>query len=292
VPGEVTLVTPTFLPDRARCELLVESRRRCGPWLDHVLVVDRRERAAFAALEGAGTRIIVAEDVAPPWLHRLPGRRGVRVSWRTRPVRGWMWQQMLKLAVAARCESEHVVFADSDTAFIREFTRDELLGGAKSELLDVDHVNAEVLHWTRIAARLLGLPDESVRPRGHVGNLICWRSPIVEQMLGHLDDMHGDWRRAVLGLPTVSEYILYGVYVRCALGYDASDHVPSSRHLVEASWGDDLTTPASMASFFHRIVPETLAVMIHSKCGIPVEAYAQHVSRGWPPRERSLKSRF
>ena len=73
-PSRCTLVTPTYLPDLARCELLVESVQRCCPGLPHHLIVDHRDLAHFDTW-----------PIAPPtsrrktsshcWVRRPPGRR-------------------------------------------------------------------------------------------------------------------------------------------------------------------------------------------------------------------------
>jgi hypothetical protein len=41
------IVTPTCLPDLARCELLAESLDRSAPAVPNYLIVDRRDRSAF-----------------------------------------------------------------------------------------------------------------------------------------------------------------------------------------------------------------------------------------------------
>ena len=52
------VVTPTYLPDLRRCELLAESLDRCAPHVPHYLIVDRRDRSAFSHLE-RGRRCLI-----------------------------------------------------------------------------------------------------------------------------------------------------------------------------------------------------------------------------------------
>jgi hypothetical protein len=56
------------------------------------------------------------------------------------------------------------------------------------------------------------------------------------------------------------------------LGYDHSRHSPSTRALVKQPWDYDLSTQAGLQTYFDAIEPDNIAVMIHSKGGLPVSA--------------------
>lgn len=279
---DFTLITPTYLPDLARAELLVESVQRCSPGLAHHLIVDHRDLAHFKHLSDRAT-IITSEDLLPWWIHRLPGRRSVWLSMRSRPNRGWIVQQILKISAASQPAADISIFCDSDVAFVRGF--DPALAVSRTDtvaLLDVEFVNDEVRAWTDIARSLLGIEDTDLPPRGHVGNLICWRRDNVEAMIDRIESVtEHDWRTALMRLQTFSEYVLYGVHTRAVLGYQHSGHHPSTLPLVKASWGLDLDDAHAFDDFFSVLDPATVAVMIHSKDGIDPTRYRSHLNALW-----------
>jgi len=278
---QCTLVTPTYLPDLARCELLVESVQRCAPTLSHHLVVDHRDLRHFQHLSDRAT-IITSEDLLPWWVRRMPGRKSLWLSLRSRPTRGWIIQQVLKIAVASQVGADVSMFCDSDVAFVRPFDTSKVLADDSVALLDVEFVNDEVRRWTSTAAGLLGLDAAAVPARGHVGNLICWRRQNVVAMIERIEAVTGsDWRAALMRLPTFSEYILYGTHTRGVQGYPSSGHHPSTVPLVKASWGVDLRDEHEFDEFFSSFDPATVAVMIHSKDGLDPARYRRRLEQLW-----------
>lgn len=276
-----TLITPTHLPDLRRVELLVESVQRCCPQLKHHLIVDHRDLRHFRHLADRAT-IITSEDLLPWWVRRAPGHRSLWLSLRSRPTRGWIMQQILKISAASQVGSDISIFCDSDVAFVRPFTPSTLVDGDSVALLDVEFVNDEVRTWTEVASRLLGLAPTTVEPRGHVGNLICWRHSNVVAMTARLEATSGhDWRATLMRLPTFSEYVLYGVHTRGVLGYDSAGHRPSTLPLVKASWGVDLHDQSAFDEFFSVFDPATVAVMIHSKDDIDPARYRERLQMLW-----------
>lgn len=276
------IVTPTYLPDLQRCELLAESLDRSAPHVPHYLLVDRRDRAAFAHLERARRRIIESESIVGHWMRRMPGRRGIWLSLRAPPVRGWILQQILKIGSIEAIPERTLVFCDSDTAFFRSFDREDLTVAGKVGLCDVDFSNDEIRRWTATARRLLGLSRREDGHRNHVGNMICWNRETVKALQQRIEISTGlNWQVALARTPSFSEYILYGVFVREVLGYDAVDHAPSAVPLVKASWGMALTTDSAIDAFFAEFDPRAVAIMIHSKDGIDPARYRRHLERRW-----------
>jgi hypothetical protein len=282
------VVTPTYFPDLARCELLAESLDRIAPEVPHYLIVDRRDRAAFRHLEGGRRRLIESEALVGKWLRRMPGRKGYWLSLRAPPVRGWIIQQILKIASIKAIPERTLVFCDSDTAFFRPFDHDDLLIGGKVGLLDVEFINDETRRWTATARQLLGLPAHDGGYRQHVGNMICWNRETIEAMQRQIETSTGVyWQVALARTLRFSEYIIYGTFVREVLGYDATDHAPSPAWLVKASWGIELTSDAAIDAFFADFDPRTVAVMVHSKDGIEPARYRHHLERRWKATEQA-----
>jgi len=279
---DFTLITPTYLPDLARAELLVESVQRCCPGLAHHLIVDHRDLKQFRHLGDRAT-IVTSEDLLPWWIHRLPGRRSIWLSMRSRPNRGWIVQQILKIAAASQLAADVSIFCDSDVAFVRPFSPAQSLCREDSVgLLDVEFVNDEVREWTDVACTLLGIESAEMAPRGHVGNLICWRRENVLAMIERIENVaDSDWRAALMRLATFSEYVLYGVHTRGVIGYEHSGHHPSILPLVKASWGIELDDATARDNFFAAFDAATVAVMVHSKDDIDPARYRGHLATMW-----------
>jgi hypothetical protein len=280
--ASVALVTPSYGPDLSRCELLVESLRRCRIDADHYLIVDRTDRSRFEHLQAKRTHLLDAESLMPGDLRRIPGDTGAWGTSRATPISGWIIQQLLKIACAQQIPHDMLLLCDSDLIFVRPFGLASLQDKSKLGLLDVDYESDEVRRWTEIACELLGISPGRVAVRGHVNTMICWHRRHVLSMIDRIQRQSDvDWRHRISRLPTFSECILYGIYVREVLGYDRSVHAPSHRPLVRGSWGIDLRNPAATAALFSDLPPETVAVMIHSKDGVEPSAYRHYAERCW-----------
>jgi hypothetical protein len=276
------IVTPTYAPDLKRCELLAESLDRTVPGVPHYLIVDRRDRSAFNHLAGGSRRLIDSEALVGHWMWRIPGSKGFWLSLKAPPVRGWVIQQILKIGAIEAVPERTLVYCDSDTAFFRHFDRDDLLINGKIGLLDVPFTNDNIRRWTAAARRLLGLAQRDDGYRTHVGNMICWNRETVIAMRRRIETSTGlNWQVALARTSHFSEYMIYGVFVREVLGYDAVDHAPSTVPLVKASWDTQLIGNSAIDSFFTEFDPRTVAVMIHSKDRIDPARYRHHLERRW-----------
>jgi hypothetical protein len=276
------VVTPSFLPDLRRCELLAESLDHCAPHVPHYLIVDRRDRLAFAHLERGKRRLVESEAIVGSWMWRTPGAKGFWVSLKAPPARGWIIQQILKIGSIDVIPERTLIFCDSDTAFLQRFDRDDLLVDGKVGLLDVDFCNETTRRWTATARRLFGLSQRSTQYRNFVGNMICWNRETVKAMRQRIETTTGvNWQVALARTLNFSEYMLYGVFVREVLGYDAVDHAPSAIPLVKPSWGTSLTSDAAIDAFFAEFDSRTIAVMIHSKDGIDPGRIRRSIQQKW-----------
>lgn len=275
-------MTPSYLPDLERCEILAESLDRLAPHIPHYLIVDRRDRAAFSHLCRGRRQLIESEAIVGKWMWRTPGRKGLWLSLNALPVRGWIIQQILKIGAIEVIPERTLAFCDSDTVFFRRFDRDNLLVDGKIGLLDVDFINDDIRRWTLTARRLLGLAHHDLDFRGHVGNMICWNRETVQAMQRRIEISTGlNWRIALARTPSFSEYIIYGVFVREVLGYQAVDHAPSGVPLVRPSWNIALTSDAAIDGFFADFDPRTVALMVHSKDAVDLTRLRDHLEHWW-----------
>ena len=272
------LITPSFRGDIERCRLLVESADRFVPAdIAHYLVVDRRDQALFQPMVGGRTRLCVVEDVVPRWLRRVPpwmplGSR-VWMNFRGPPVRNWMLQQIVKLSANRFAAAERFVFVDSDVFFVAPWqpASDAVLFREEGPGLLTEFNSA----WHHAAHRLLGLaePTTAELQVGYVGNLLEWRSDILGRLQQRLADVSGrNWVQCLASLPTLSEYVLYGVFVERVLGFQAAAQFPDSHIPCATEWGTVALGRAELEAFRATVAPHQVTAMISAKSGTDVAA--------------------
>jgi Family of unknown function (DUF6492) len=281
------IVTPSYVPDLSRCELLAESLDRTAPNINHYIIVSEREHAAFRHLKSNRRDLIHSEEILGSRIHPISSRHGFAVGSNEMPVAGWVIQQILKVGITKVVPERTMVFCDSDYAFFRPFGRDDLLVDGKMGLLDIAWQNDNTRRWTTIARRLLGLPHVDGGYRNHVGSMICWNREIVTLMQQRIEVASGmNWRIALALTSDFSEYMIYGILVRELLGYASVDHAPSTVPLVKLCYGVSLHNVSAFDSFFAHLDPRTVAVMIHSKDGVDPILYRRYLEHLWKTHAR------
>src|ERR1700692_1525154 len=112
------IVTPSYWMDVERCRFLLESVERwVPPWVRHYLIIARRDVPLFKPMLSSRTTLLVVEDIIPRWLFRVAGLRHFWISLRTRPVKNWILQQIVKLSAPARLAEEVLLYPDSAMLF-------------------------------------------------------------------------------------------------------------------------------------------------------------------------------
>ena len=284
---DVSLVTVSYRGDlelaRALCRSVDDF---LDPEIEHILVVSRADADLFAPLCSERRRIVLVEDVLPAGYHRIPApqqirigpfRRRVRELWKAPSglARGWIIQQIVKLAAPTFCDRQTIVFADSDIELLGDLPASRLLIGNRTRLYRVPGAttdSADHLRWHRSAARLLGLTETGYLGSDYIGNLISWRTDALHRLQERLQEVSGRrWDTVIARQSAFSEYILYGAFVEHVLGEDASGHAFTEEDLVHAGWFYDLATPEGIAAFRSGMKPQHVAVAIQSTEGFTLD---------------------
>lgn len=275
-PLSYALVTPSYWMDVERCALLIESVERwVAPDVRHYLVIARRDVPLFKPLLRARSQLIVVEDIIPRWLFRLPGMRRFWFSLKTRPVKNWILQQIVKLSVPQGVTEDVLLYADSDMFFVapfdpRHFERDGRVPlfaeSGQRGLLPANDV------WQAAASKLLGLPVETGCDISYVNQLIYWRRDVALAALRRIEAHTGrPWAQAVASLSQFSEYTLYGVFADRVLGAE-SGHWQDEIILTLCHWRPIPLDIAGLEAFKRQLTPQHHSVMVSSKSGTPVAA--------------------
>ncbi len=285
-PKQIGILTCSFAGDFPLCRTLCRSIDTfAGPDHPHWLLVPRQDLALFrAALSGAGRTILAEEDFLPGHLHRVPmpppawrrrlllPRRNVFVSPYTPPIRGWVAQQILKLAAAATAPFDVTLHADSDTVLIRPFDPSALIDAdGRTRLYHDPGATEREPHWRwhRTAAALLGVPQRRFFGCDYIASLTTWRRETVRRMLDHIAERSGrDWQIAIGRRWHFSEYILYGVFVE-HFGADHDAHYFATQSLCLSSWGFDLASSAGRAAYLNALRSHHLGADLQSTLGLP-----------------------
>ncbi|MCJ2013384.1 DUF6492 family protein [Methylobacterium sp. J-076] len=254
-----TLITLSFAGDFECCRLLCETADRFAPaGAAHLLAVPAADIPLFRPLAGGRRALVPQEDLLPGWLRKLPlpgpewrrrlrlPRRNVYVSFRGRPVRGWIAQQIMKLNAAAGAATDTVLHLDSDTAFVRPLPAGALSADGGVRLARFPGAADDPMHapWHRAASALLGLEPSAYHGADYIDQFVTWRRANVRGLLERIGQTTGrDPIEALAGTRDFSEYILYGVYCDKVLGLAAAGHVPSEASLCETVWSEGGAIP-------------------------------------------------
>lgn len=277
VPGaDLAVVTPSYLPDRELCSDLNRSvLEMTAPGVTHHIIVPDHDLHAFAGLGGPRTEVHGAREFLPRSFTRLPGVNVWINSARPwPPIRGWIVQQIIKLAVVARLNVDGALLLDSDSILIRETTLDTFRKDGRVTLYRapgaVDHTLPGHRLWHVTARRLLGLAPP---PASDLADYICWpclwEPAVVRNMLQHIQNVTGrDWPTAVGAQLHFSEMMLYGLYVDEVSG----GTVPAVSEMLGIVHTAEV--PLSQAEIERLLSGATQnknVVMLSAKAGIPLD---------------------
>jgi hypothetical protein len=274
------LVTPSYAPDFQRCWLLSKSIEQFAlSRFTHYIIVDQQDYSLFTKLKNSYTEIIAKEEILPWWLNKLPffTKKNLWLSWKSLPVRGWLLQQLIKLAIANYIEEEILVFADSDVTFIRPFDFHQYLQGERVRFFsEPDSVKIDDNHlpqWYSHASRLLDTRFPKFPVSNYMSQLIFWRRNNVLQLHNFLEQTYQrNWIETLCNSWHLSEYILYGVFIEQVIKGN-SGHYLDHQDICHNYWLEKPMSNQELKKFFAEIKHHQIATMISAKANIPVDNY-------------------
>jgi len=273
----LAVITPSYEPDFVLCEDLSRSVLENSPeTVHHHIIVPRQDLGLFARLSGPRTHIRCEADFLPSSFVRVPfSKFTVNIRRPFPPVRGWILQQVLKLAAAAAFHDDAVVLVDSDIQFIRPFTPETFVSEGVVRFYRKPDADDERLPrhmvWHRVARMLLGLPPAGPPPYpNYVSSLLAWDPAIVRRMLSHISNITGrSWPTVVGAQLHFSEWTLYGVYVDHVIGAPAVSFC-SEHSLCHAYWDEIPLGANDAAEFLSGARRADVAAMISAKSRTPL----------------------
>jgi len=263
--AKLSMITPSYRPDLELCRDLHTSLLRYGPpGVRQSVVVPRRDRELFA---GIG-EVHIVDEFLPRSFRALPGNLWVNMRRPVPLVRGWIAQQLIKLATVAASHADLVLLVDSDMVFVRPFTEAQFYRDNTARFYRLPNAIDERLPrhvlWHKVARRLLGLPPARRLPLpDYICWPMCWDPNIVRDMLAHIARVTGvAWATAIGAEMHFSEGILYGVYVDEVLG---GSNFAEQTMLSIAYSAEIPLDEAGIKAFVATLSPADIAVMISAK---------------------------
>ncbi|MDE2384014.1 MAG: hypothetical protein KGO53_05285 [Alphaproteobacteria bacterium] len=288
-PVRWAFVTPSYLGDLQRCELLCRSMDVFlkGPW-HHYVVVDKPHYQAFKHLAGPRRSVWLTDDVAPGGMRLLFNIPfiGGRSVWWSRDIGvslGWHLQQMIKIGIAEKVSEEGLAYCDSDTFFLQPFdvadlTRDGRFRFYRSKSRStLDQINNP--KYVRACLDILRLDAANGTYHGYIDNFVTWHRPTVLQMCELLAQNYGGkWSRSLRNRIQISEYMLYGLFVDEV--QKSNPHLfHTSECLCKTQWFKQEQTDAEVEAFCSSLLPNEVTVGVQSFAGVSVDLLARQFEK-------------
>ncbi len=299
----LAIVTPSLAADyQLFCDLHRSVLEYTPAEVVHHVIVPVCDLERFAWARGPRCTIWSEDELLPrrmiatPWINRafslVPTRNrsrriaAINIRRPFPPIRGWVLQQMLKMAAATHLGADVVLFVDSDVVFIRPVTEAtfQRAGHVRFYRRD-DEIDGRLPHhlkWHAVARKLLGLPPASSPLPDYVSSLNAWDPKVVAALQERIQTVAGrHWLDVLGGQIHLSEWILYGVFVDQILGTPTNEFAASDT-LCHSYWDTTPLDTEAAAAFVHRLPAGDVAVLIQSKSGTPVEV--RHAALAMIPR--------
>lgn len=278
---DFSVVTPSYVNDYHRCVLLNDSIQKHLPGsIRHHIIVDARDYKLFKSLASARTQVLTQEEIVERRFWPVPFSRKWRVTWNSPPIRGWIWQQLVKLSIARAIDTQGYLMIDSDAFFVRHFDPSEFVRDGLVPLMREDkpyyasHVKAQ--EWHRLARKVLDMaPGNPPFTTGYVVPLIFWRRDTLMRLRSQLTRYGGDgpWLRQVAR--TFSEYFLYGVFAEAKLGPKEAGHYLYDVDRAHAYWSEETLDVPGLRDWRDRLPEGKELVMINAKSETSVPSIRQ-----------------
>lgn len=267
----IAVITKSFSPDYELCAALNRSVLENSPaTVEHHIIVPQSDLKLFSRLAGPRTRIRCDAEFLPSNFVHVPfSNITVNLSKPYPPVRGWIQQQIVKLAAVANSDCDAVVTADSDVEFIRPFDADTFVrDGAVRFFRKLDQIDERLprqIIWHRVAHTLLGLPPEEPPFPDYISSPLAWNPIVAQQMFERIESVTGKpWYTALAGRLDFSECVLYGVFADNVCGPPANSFA-SDDALCLPCWASTPLNLDTIAALVRDVRPTDIAAFIQSK---------------------------
>ncbi len=267
------LLTKTYRGDLEAFTKLCESIDRHMPQVRHYVVVDRSDRSLFAPFASGQRMIVECSQLLPGFRELQLGKKRVWLRWPRHFVRGWIFQQLSKLAAVSRLQEDAVILIDSDVILLRPIAAHHVFEGDRTKLYHNPGAQSgpasESDKWHGVASLALGLEPQGYTGSDYISNVICWSPKVVRALLERIEQVTaGKWHDALIRHFRFSEYVLYGVFCDHVAGPHQALVSHTRAPLCQSSWQFDLATAAGADGYIAGLGADTVAANVQSNLGL------------------------
>ena len=283
---DASILTCSFRGDFEICSMLCESIDRFVPeTIKHKLYVPQADLTLFQPLENARRSVISEDTLLPRWFWKIPmpnarwrrrlflPRRNFYLTPFSMPVRGWIAQQIMKIAAAAESSTEIVLHVDSDALFVRPLSVDRLFADGAHARLFRRPPEAGKGHrsWHLAASKLLDLPPDEFHDGDYIDSLVVWRRSVVRKMIERIEQTgKRDWKVILGRTPHFSEYLLYGVFAERVLGLADAKLAIEKVSLCHSRWLGEFSDSKDEGDFVTSLDPKMIGFSVQSTIALPL----------------------
>jgi hypothetical protein len=244
------------------------------PDIEHHVLVDRSDLEFFKRFETQKRRIIDCSQVLPSYREFTFWGKRLWWRWPTKIVRGWIYQQLIKIAYVKSLETDCAVVVDSDAIFLRKIEPSDLFIGDRLKVYHCPGKSSgpqdQSPKWHNVAARSFGLREQGYTGADYISTAVIWSPAVLRQMVSAIETLSGaKWDHVLTQDFRFSEYVLYGVFCEHVAGPHQDAVEASTDELCHCSWDYDINTDEGVALFRDGLKAHHCAVLIQSNLGMP-----------------------
>ncbi|WP_448258174.1 DUF6492 family protein [Microbacterium aurum] len=278
----LTIVTPSYANDFRGFARLHESvLRHTDPSVTHIAVVPEADLELFRSirsprLDVRSERAVLPRRFMPTTaLARIPklprGYRVAAINVRRPfpPIRGWILQQIVKLALTSELDADVALLVDSDVLLIRPVQEEHFVGPGGAVRLyrtphGIDASRPRPRRWLQTARDKLGISEAEPDQPDYISSFTSWDPRIVRSCVSRISDVAGrDWRDVLGACLDFSEFLLYGTYVMALAPPTARQNIGETS-LCHSHWDPVPLDADGARAFLDGVDPDDLAVHIQS----------------------------
>jgi hypothetical protein len=292
----LAIVTTSHRPDfPSFVRLHASVLEHTDPSTQHIVVVPGLDVPLFESLESSRLTVVSERATLPSRfvpatrlarIPRLP--RGFRIAAlnTTRPwppIRGWILQQMVKLAVVSELEVDVALIIDSDVLLVRPVKEAAFRSDGVVRLYRLpDGITPDMtrhLAQRAKARHLLGVDTTESQSPDYIAGIVSWDPTLVRDMLVRIEATTGRrWQDCVGQSLDFSEFITYGTYVMM-LAEPSRRTFVGDRSLSHSHWGPTPLTMDTAQHFVEALAPDDLAIHVQSNTSTD-EAVLRFIAEG------------
>jgi hypothetical protein len=287
----LAVITPSLSRDfQLFCDLHHSVLEFMPEGVVHHVVTPRQDVEVFRRLRSSRCVVWSQTDLLPrrfvhvPWGDKLDwfrswepfsGVAAVNLRHPFPPIRNWIMQQLVKLAVATHLDADVLLIVDSDVVLVRPVTAETFSRGRAVRLYrkdgEVDRRLPAHLKWDQNARRLLGLPGAEPPLPEYTTSLWAADRRLVVRLLHRIEAVNdGSWADVLGAQLHLSETVLYGLFVEELVGGTAASFV-AHESLCHSYWQREPLDAPAATDFVNSTADSDVAILIQSTSLTPID---------------------